>query len=189
MSNPDPTEFNYSEFQAANLSVMISIDTLQARIQELGRQITNDYFGRDLLLVCVLKGAVFFLSDLARQIDLPLAVDFIAASSYAGGTKSTGEVRILKDLDCSLKGKDVLIVEDIVDTGLTLSYLCDLFARRSARSIAVVTLLDKPERREKAVKIDYVGFEIPNAFVVGYGLDYDERYRNLPFVGVLEGIS
>jgi hypoxanthine phosphoribosyltransferase len=175
-----------SEFNDLNLEVLISTEKLQTRIKELGQQITKDYEGKNLLLICVLKGACIFLADLVRNIDLPLAMDFIAVSSYGAASKSSGEVRILKDLDTSLKGKDVLVVEDIVDTGLTLNYLQDIFRRREADSVKVVALLDKPSRRIREVEVEYIGFEIPNAFVVGYGLDYAERYRNLPFVGVVK---
>jgi hypoxanthine phosphoribosyltransferase len=181
-SNSTPSEFNNPE-----LRVLLDRDKIQTRIGELGAQITKDYIGKELLLIGVLKGACIFLSDLIRTIDLPIAIDFIAVSSYGGSSKSSGEVRILKDSDMSLKGKDILIVEDIVDTGLTLGYLQDIFRRREANSVAVVAFLDKPERRVRHVEVKYIGFEIPNAFVVGYGLDYAERYRNLPFVGIVEG--
>jgi hypoxanthine phosphoribosyltransferase len=175
-----------SEFRSPNLRVLIEPEKIQERIRELGEQITRDYSGKQLFLIGVLKGACVFLSDLIRNIDLPIAIDFIAVSSYGTSSSSSGEVRILKDSDTSLKGRDVLIVEDIVDTGLTLSYLQDIFRRRDANSVAVVALLDKPERRVRQVEVAYIGFEIPNAFVVGYGLDYAERYRNLPFVGVVQ---
>lgn len=175
-----------TEFQNPKLRVLIETERLQARIREMGAQITRDYAGKDLLLICVLKGACVFLSDLARAIDLPVAIDFIAVSSYGGATKSTGEVKILKDSDISFNGKDVIIVEDIVDTGLTLGYLFEMFRRRDANSVKIAALLDKPERRVRQVDVAYTGFEIPNAFVVGYGLDFAERYRNLPFVGVIE---
>jgi hypoxanthine phosphoribosyltransferase len=186
MTDSQAKESNATEFNNPNLKVLLDAEKIQARIRELGEQIVKDYQGRDLLLICVLKGACIFMSDLIRAIDMSVAIDFIAVSSYGSSSKSSGEVRILKDSDMSLKGKDVLIVEDIVDTGLTLSYLMDIFHRREANSVAVVALLDKPERRVKYVKVAYVGFEIPNAFVVGYGLDYAERYRNLPFVGVVQ---
>ena len=175
-----------SEFNNPALRVLLDAEKIQSRIRELGAQITRDYSGKELLLIGVLKGACIFMSDLVRNIDLPIAIDFFAVSSYGASSKSSGEVRILKDSDMSLKGKDVLIVEDIVDTGLTLSYLQDIFRRREANSVAVVALLDKSERRVRQVEVAYTGFEIPNAFVVGYGLDYAERYRNLPFVGVVE---
>ncbi len=174
-----------SEFTQPNLRVLLSAEQIRVRIQELGRQITEEYAGKSLLLVGVLKGAIPFTADLLRAIDLPVQLDFIAVSSYGASTKSSGEVRILKDLDASLKGLHVLVVEDIVDTGLTLTYLLDNFRRREAESVRVAALLDKPERRIKEVAVDYVGFPIPNEFVVGYGLDYAERYRNLPYVAVL----
>ncbi|MFY9224944.1 MAG: hypoxanthine phosphoribosyltransferase [Blastocatellia bacterium] len=180
------TNLQPSEFSQPNLEVLISAESIQARVKELGAKITQDYVGKSLLLICVLKGACIFLGDLVRNIDLPLSLDFMAVSSYGAASKSSGEVRILKDLDTSLKGRDILVVEDIVDTGLTLNYLQDIFRRRDANSVAVVALLDKPSRRIRQVEVAYVGFEIPNAFVVGYGLDYAERYRNLPFVGVLK---
>src|SRR5262249_40736450 len=157
-----------------SLKVLLDAEKIQTRIRELGEQITHDYAGRDLLLIGVLKGACVFLSDLIRQIDLPVSIEFIAVSSYGAASKSSGEVRILKDSDISLKGKDVLIVEDIVDTGLTLSYLQDIFRRREPNSVAIVALLDKPDRRLRQVEVAYIGFEIPNAFVVGYGLDHSE---------------
>ena len=165
--------------------VMIDEATLQSRIAELGAAITDDYRGRDLFLVGVLKGAVFFMADLMRQLDLPCEVDFMAISSYGAGTDSSGVVRILKDLDASIEGRDVLIVEDIIDSGLTLSYLLrNLQARRPA-SLETCALLTKPERRTNEIACRYVGFEIPNRFVIGYGLDFAERFRNLPYVGVL----
>lgn len=172
-----------SEFNNPALEVMFSEAQIQTRIQELGKQITQDYQGKDLILICVLKGACMFLADLIRHIDLPISIDFISVSSYGASSKSSGEVRILKDSDVSLKNKEVLIVEDIVDTGLTLSYIQDMFERREPKSVAVVALLDKPSRRLRDVKVAYTGFEIPNAFVIGYGLDFAERYRNLPFIG------
>jgi hypoxanthine phosphoribosyltransferase len=175
-----------SEFQNPKMRILYNADQIQARIREMGAQITEDYRGKDLLLIGVLKGAFVFMGDLIRAIDLPIAIEFIAVSSYGGGSKSSGEVRILKDSDISLKGKDVLVVEDIVDTGLTLNYLLDIFRRRDANSVAVVAMLDKPERRLREVEVKYIGFEIPNLFVVGYGLDYAERFRNLPYVGVVE---
>lgn len=178
---PSPSEFNQH-----GMSVLIDAERLQKRISELGAQITKDFAGKDLIIIGILKGAFLFLADLVRHIDLPISIDFMAVSSYGAAAKSSGEVRILKDLDTSLKGKDVLIVEDIVDTGLTLGYLQDNFRRREANSVSVIALLDKPERRVRQVEVAYIGFEIPNAFVLGYGLDYAERYRNLPYVGVLE---
>ena len=168
-------------------SILISSDQLQQRVAELGRQIAADYAeSPDLLLVGVLKGSVMFLVDLARAIDLPLAIDFMAISSYGQSTVSSGVVRVLKDLDTDISGRHVLIVEDIIDSGLTLEYLTDQLQRRSPASLRICALLNKPERRTSNVTIDYLGFDIPNEFAVGYGLDYAERYRNLPYIGVLK---
>jgi hypoxanthine phosphoribosyltransferase len=170
--------------------VLVTAEDLQRRVAELGREISSDYGeeeSRPLLLVGVLKGAVFFLSDLMRYIDVPVEVDFMAVASYGSATDSSGVVRILKDLDAAIEGRDVLIVEDIVDSGLTLQYLLRNLGSRNPRSLEVCALLTKPERRKVDLPTRYVGFEIPNRFVVGYGLDYDERHRNLPFVAVLEG--
>ena len=169
-----------------NLKVLIDELTLQARVSEIGRQITRDYAGKNLHLVGVLKGACEFLSDLMRAIDLPLSLDFIGISSYGASTKSSGEVRITKDLDVSLLGRDVLVVEDIIDTGLTLNYMANIFRSREVNSLAIAALLDKPERHEIEVEAKYIGFTIPNHFVVGYGLDVAEMYRNLPFIAVPE---
>jgi hypoxanthine phosphoribosyltransferase len=169
-----------------NLKVLIETERLQARVREMGEQITRDYEGKNLHLLAVLKGACVFLSDLMRVIDLPLSLDFIGISSYGGSTKSSGEVRITKDLDKSLAGKDVLVVEDIIDTGLTLNYLVNIFRSRDANSLEIAALLDKPDRHEIEVNARYIGFTIPNHFVVGYGLDVSERYRNLPFIAVPE---
>jgi hypoxanthine phosphoribosyltransferase len=170
---------------AAVEEVLIDEASLQNRIAELGAAITEDYRGRDLLLVGVLKGAIFFMADLMRQIDIPCEVDFMAISSYGAGVDSSGVVRILKDLDISIEGRNVLVVEDIVDSGLTLSYLLRNLEAREPASLETCALLTKPERRENDVVCRYVGFEIPNRFVIGYGLDFAERYRNLPYVGVL----
>jgi len=170
----------------ANLKVLIEADRIQARVRDMGRQITEDYRGRNLHLLGVLKGACVFLSDLMRAIDLPLSIDFIGISSYGASTKSSGEVRITKDLDKSLAGKDVLVVEDIIDTGLTLNYLVNIFKSREVNSVEIAALLDKPERHEIDAHARYIGFTIPNHFVVGYGLDFAESYRNLPFVAVPE---
>jgi hypoxanthine phosphoribosyltransferase len=159
--------------------------TLQARVAELGAEISADYDGRDLLLVGVLKGAVFFMSDLMRQLTVPCEIDFMAISSYGAATDSSGVVRILKDLDVNIAGRDVLVVEDIIDSGLTLSYLMRNLKARRPGSLEICALLTKPERREIDVPVRYVGFEIPNKFVIGYGLDFAERYRNLPYIGVL----
>jgi hypoxanthine phosphoribosyltransferase len=169
-----------------NLKVLIDTDRLQARVREIGQQITRDYAGKNLHLVGVLKGACVFLSDLMRAIDLPLSLDFIGISSYGASTKSSGEVRITKDLDVSLAGKDVLVVEDIIDTGLTLNYMVNIFLSREVNSLAIAALLDKPDRHEIQIDAKYIGFTIPNHFVVGYGLDVGEMYRNLPFIGVPE---
>jgi hypoxanthine phosphoribosyltransferase len=165
--------------------ILIEEQALQGRIAELGVEISADYAGRDLLLVGVLKGAVFFMADLMRELTVPCEIDFMAISSYGAATDSSGVVRILKDLDINVAGRDVLVVEDIIDSGLTLSYLIRNLRARKPASLEVVTLLTKPERREIDVSVRYVGFEIPNRFVIGYGLDFAERYRNLPYVGVL----
>ena len=163
----------------------MSAEELQQRVAELGAQISHDYAGRQLLLVGVLKGAVFFLSDLMRFIEIPVEVDFMAVASYGSATDSSGVVRILKDLDAAIEGRDVLIVEDIVDSGLTLQYLLRNLGSRNPRTLEVCALLTKPERRKVDLPTRYVGFEIPDRFVVGYGLDHAELYRNLPFVAVL----
>ena len=175
-----------SEFSNPNLEVLLSEEQLQTRIKELGAEITREYAGLNPLLVGVLKGACFFLSDLLRAIDTRLGIEFMAISSYGSSTRTSGEVRIMKDLDVPIEGRHILVVEDIVDTGLTLSYLLQNLQSRGAASVKLAALLDKFERREKDVKIDYLGFQIPDAFVVGYGLDYAERYRNLPFIAVLK---
>ena len=166
--------------------VLIEEDRLQERIRELGREISSDYDGRELLLVGVLKGAVFFMADLMRHLTIPCEIDFMAISSYGASTDSSGVVRILKDLDINIEGRHVLVVEDIIDSGLTLSYLMRNLEAREPASLEVCSLLTKPERREIDVPVRYVGFEIPNRFVIGYGLDFAERYRNLPYVGVLD---
>lgn len=170
---------------AAIGEILVQPDDLQHRVRELGGEITRDYAGREPLLVCVLKGAVFFLSDLMRAIDLPCEVDFMAVSSYGSATQSSGVVRILKDLDAVIADRDVIIVEDIVDSGLTLQYLLRNLKAREPASLAVCALLTKPERLKVDLSPRYVGFEIPNRFAVGYGLDHAERYRNLPYVAAL----
>jgi hypoxanthine phosphoribosyltransferase len=175
-----------TELERAVTDVLIDESSLQARIAELGDEISRDYDGRDLLLVGVLKGAVFFMSDLMRNLTIPCEVDFMAISSYGDSTDSSGVVRILKDLDINIDGRDVLVVEDIIDSGLTLSYLMRNLEAREPASLEICALLTKPERREIEVPVRYVGFEIPNRFVIGYGLDFAERYRNLPYVGVLD---
>jgi hypoxanthine phosphoribosyltransferase len=167
--------------------VLITEEELQARIADLGKAISADYRGKDLLAVCILRGAAIFLSDLTRQITIPHEMDFMAVSSYGGTrTESSGVVRILMDLTTNIEGRDVLIVEDIVDSGLTLSYIIDNLKTRRPASLRTCALLNKQERREVDVPLDYVGFDIPDKFVIGYGLDYDEKYRNLPFIGVLK---
>jgi hypoxanthine phosphoribosyltransferase len=168
------------------VEILIEADALSERVVELGEEISRDYAGRDLLLVGVLKGAVFFMADLMRELTVPCEIDFMAISSYGAGTDSSGVVRILKDLDTNISGRDVLVVEDIIDSGLTLSYLMRNLKARKPASIEVCTLLTKPARREVDVPVRYVGFEIENRFVIGYGLDFDQRYRNLPYVGVLD---
>ena len=165
--------------------VLLDADTLARRVAEMGEQISRDYAGRDLLLVGVLKGAVFFIADLMRQIDIACQVDFMAISSYGSSTDSSGVVRILKDLNETIEGRDVLVVEDIIDSGLTLSYLLRTLQAREPNSLEVCALLTKPSRRKIEIKCQYVGFEIPAEFVIGYGLDFAEHYRNLPYVGVL----
>ena len=168
------------------LKVLLSEEQLKAKCAEMGARITRDYQGNNLLLVTVLKGAVVYLADLMRCIDLPCAIDFMVVSSYGSGVKTSGVVKIVKDLDQDLSGRDILIVEDILDSGMTLSYLKGLLQSRRPASIRIATLLDKPSRRKVDLQADYVGYEVPDEFVVGYGLDYDEQYRNLPYVGVLK---
>jgi hypoxanthine phosphoribosyltransferase len=165
--------------------ILIEEEALQRRIAELGEEISGDYVDRDLLLIGVLKGAVFFMADLMRRLTVACEIDFMAISSYGGQTDSSGVVRILKDLDMNIKGRHVLVVEDIIDSGLTLSYLMRNLRSREPASLEICALMTKPARREIEVPVRYVGFEIPNRFVIGYGLDFDERYRNLPYVGVL----
>lgn len=166
--------------------VLLTEEQIQQRIRELAEQISADYKGKDLLLVCILKGGILFLTDLMRQLDTPHAIDFMAISSYGAGTESSGVVRILMDLNTSIEGKNVLIVEDIVDTGHTLDYILRNLSTRNPASLRVCALLNKPSRRQVDVPIHYIGFDIPNKFVIGYGLDFGEKYRNLPFVGVLK---
>ena len=173
------------DLEADVAEILIDEEPLQTRIDELGREISADYEGRDLLLVGVLKGAVFFLADLMRRLSIPCEIDFMAISSYGAATDSSGVVRILKDLDINIEDRHVLVVEDIIDSGLTLSYLLRNLESREPASLEICALLTKPDRREIDVPVRYVGFEIPNKFVIGYGLDFAERYRNLPYVGVL----
>ena len=178
-----------SEFSNPNLEPLITGERIQTRIAEMGAEIARDYAGRNPLLVGVLKGAFVFLSDLVRSIDARVSMEFIAISSYGEGTRSSGEVRLVKDLDVAVEGRDLIVVEDIVDTGLTLSYLLANLESRGASSVKLAALLNKQERRLREVKIDYLGFDIPDAFVVGYGLDFAERYRNLPYIAVLKDPS
>ena len=173
--------------EAAIGEILVQADDLRHRVRELGARISRDYAGRNPLLIGVLKGAVFFLSDLLREIDIPCELDFMAVASYGSATDSSGVVRILKDLDAVIEGRDVLIVEDIVDSGLTLQYLLRNLGARNPGSLEVCALLTKPERRKVQLPIRYVGFEIPNRFAIGYGLDHRERYRNLPYVAALGG--
>ncbi len=167
-------------------SILVSENEIDERVSELAEQITKDYEGKNLFVIGVLKGSFIFMADLVRKIQLPCQIDFMAVSSYGGNTKTTGAVKITKDLNADIEGKDVLIVEDILDSGRTLNYLINYFRNRHPASVRICTLLDKPERREVPLTADYSGFDIPNRFVVGYGLDYDERYRNLPYIGVLK---
>lgn len=166
--------------------VLFTEQDIQEKVAELGRRITVDYAGKNPLVLCILKGAFIFISDLVKKIDLPLTVDFMAVSSYGSATKSSGVVKIIKDLDAPVEGRDILIVEDIIDSGLTLSYLIDVLERRNAHSVKIVAMFDKPHNRTVELEPDYKGFMIPDAFIVGYGLDYAEKYRNLPYVGVLK---
>ncbi len=176
-----------TEFTNPNLEIMYSAEEIAERIREIGTRITSEYGGRDLVLVGVLKGSCVFMADLMRAIDLPMTIDFMSVSSYKDGMKSTGDVEILKDLSNPIRDKDVIVVEDIVDTGLTLTRLLDILGSRGANSIRLASLLDKPEPRiNKDLKIDYTGFVIPNKFVVGFGLDAASRYRNLPFIAVVK---
>ena len=171
---------------AEKIRVMLTEEEVDAKISEIGQRISKDYAGKEVHLVCVLKGGSFFMCELAKRITVPVSIDFMSVSSYGGDTKSSGVVKIVKDLDEPLKDKNVIVVEEIVDSGRTLSYLLELLGQREPQSLALCTLLDKPERRVTNVKVDYTGFEIPDEFVVGYGLDYDQKYRNLPYIGVVE---
>lgn len=171
---------------AETIKVLVPEAEVDARIEALGRQISEAYEGKQIHLVGILKGSVFFMCELAKRITVPVTMDFMSVSSYGDGTQSSGIVKIVKDLDEALEGKDVLIVEDIIDSGRTLYYLLEVLQKRKPNSMKLCTLLDKPERRVRDVKVDYVGFEIPDEFVVGYGLDYAQKYRNLPYIGVVE---
>lgn len=171
---------------AEHVRVLLTEEQVDQRIQQIGDQISKDYAGKQVHLVCVLKGGSFFMCELAKRITVPVSLDFMSVSSYGSDTKSSGVVKIVKDLDESLKDKEVIVVEDIVDSGRTLSYLLEMLRDRNPKSLRLCTLLDKPERRVIDVNVDYTGFAIPDEFVVGYGLDYDQRYRNLPYIGVVE---
>lgn len=168
------------------IRVLLTEEEVDRKIEEVGKQISRDYEGKSIHMICVLKGGVFFTCELAKRITVPVSLDFMSVSSYGAGTKSSGVVKIVKDLDEPLEGKDVLIVEDIIDSGRTLSYLIEILKKRNPGSIRLCTLLDKPERRVTDVKVDYPLFNIPDEFVVGYGLDYNQKYRNLPYIGVVE---
>ncbi len=186
----ESTRMDHTEFTNPNLEVLFSAEQITERVKEMGAQISRDYQGKDLVLVGVLKGSCVFLADLMRAIDLPLSIDFMSVSSYKDGTVSSGDVEIIKDLSNPIRDKDVLVVEDIIDTGLTLSRLLDILGSRGARSITLASFLDKPEPRiKKELKIEYTGFVVPNHFVVGYGLDAAGRYRNLPFIGIVKDPS
>lgn len=168
------------------ISVLISEEAVEKRIRELAKQITKDYEEKEVRLICVLKGSVFFTCELAKRIELPVTLDFMSVSSYGNGTESSGRVKIVKDLDEPIDGENVIIIEDIIDSGRTLSYLMDMLNARKPASLRLCTLLDKPDRRVTDVKVDYTGFEIPDKFVVGYGLDFAQKYRNLPYIGMVE---
>ena len=172
-----------------NINVHFTEAEIDKKIRELGARISEDYAGESVCLICILKGGVFFMCELAKRITVPVSMDFMCVGSYGDGTASSGVVRIAKDLDESIENKEVLIVEDIIDSGNTLYYLIDVLKKRNPASMRLCTLLDKPDRRVKDVKVDYCGFEIPDEFVVGYGLDYAQKYRNLPYIGVVEGVE
>lgn len=171
------------------ISVLISEADVDKRIAEIGAQISKDYEGKQVHLICILKGSVYFTCELAKRISVPVTMDFMSVSSYGDGTSSSGVVKIAKDLDETIEGKEVIVIEDIIDSGRTLSYLLEILQRRNPNSMRLCTLLDKPDRRVKDVKVDYVGFEIPDEFVVGYGLDYAQKYRNLPYIGIVEFVK
>lgn len=168
------------------MRTLISEEQLRQKVAQIGKQVSADYQDKNLLMVSVLKGSVVFMADLMREISIPCEIDFMCVSSYGSGTKTSGVVKIIKDLDIDLKDRDLLIVEDILDSGMTLSYIKEMLKQRGTKSIKICTLLDKPERRKADITPDYVGFTVPDEFVVGYGLDYDEKYRNLPYVGILK---
>lgn len=168
------------------ISVLIAEEEVDKKIMEIAEKISKDYEGKTVTLICILKGSVFFTCELAKRITIPVKLDFMSVSSYGAGTESTGRVKIIKDLDDSVEGKDIIVIEDIIDSGRTLSHLMTLLSSRKPNSIKLCTLLDKPDRRVVPVDVDYTGFNIPDKFVVGYGLDYDQNYRNLPYIGVIE---
>ena len=170
---------------AENIRVLIEEEKVDKRIEELGKKISEEYAGKEVHLICILKGSIFFTCELAKRITVPVSLDFMSVSSYGAGTESSGVVKLVKDLDEPLEGKNVIVIEDIIDSGRTLSYLLEILSARKPASLKLCTLLDKPDRRVMPVHVDYTGFEIPDEFVVGYGLDYDQRYRNLPYIGVL----
>ncbi len=174
---------------AEKISVLISEQDVDARIAEIGTQISKDYEGKSVHLICILKGSVYFTCELAKRISVPVTMDFMSVSSYGDGTSSSGVVKIAKDLDETIEGKDVIVIEDIIDSGRTLSYLLEILQKRNPSSMKLCTLLDKPDRRVRDVKVDYVGFAIPDEFVVGYGLDYAQKYRNLPYIGIVEFVD
>ena len=171
---------------AEHIKVMMTEEEVDRKIKELGLLITKDYEGKEVHIICILRGASFFACELAKRINLPVTIDFMSVSSYGGGTESSGHVKIVKDLEESIEGKEVIVVEDIIDTGRTLSHLMELLRNRNPKSLALCALLDKPDRRVVDVDVKYVGFQVPDLFVVGYGLDYDQKYRNLPYIGVVE---
>ena len=174
---------------AEKIRVLISEEEVDAKIAEIGKQISEDYAGESVHLLCILKGSVFFTCELAKRITVPVSLDFMSVSSYGDGTKSSGIVKIAKDLDETIEGKNVIVIEDIIDSGRTLHYLLDVLQKRNPKSMKLCTLLDKPDRRVVDVKVDYTGFAIPDEFVVGYGLDYAQKYRNLPYIGVVDGLE
>ena len=174
---------------AEKISVLISEQDVDARIAEIGAQISKDYEGKQVHLICILKGSVYFTCELAKRISVPVTMDFMSVSSYGDGTSSSGVVKIAKDLDETIEGKDVIVIEDIIDSGRTLSYLLEILQKRNPSSMKLCTLLDKPDRRVKDVEVDYVGFAIPDEFVVGFGLDYAQKYRNLPYIGIVEFVD
>lgn len=171
---------------AEHIRIFLTEEEVDRKIQEMGEQISRDYAGKQVHLICILKGGSFFMCELAKRITVPVSLDFMSVSSYGGDTKSSGVVKIVKDLDDAIQGKDVIVVEDIIDSGRTLSYLMEMLENRNPASLKLCTLLDKPDRRVVDVDVDYTGFSIPDEFVVGYGLDYDQKYRNLPYIGIVE---